>query len=241
MTKAPNQSISSLTSGSNVSGNPSGGSPLNSLKVFLVDDHTVVRQGTRDLLLKHPNISVVGESASGDNLAGLLKLKDPHILLLDINMPGKNGLEILSEIKPLFPKLKIVLFTAHTDIQYIRKGIQLGADGYLSKTVSEQELQEALIKVYSKLEDAGTSPQEPLLSSDVAEKLASLNQSLPQLTSREKEILIMVAQGQTNQVIANQLFLSVKTIDSHVANLIKKLEVNNRSQLTAFAYEQGLL
>jgi DNA-binding NarL/FixJ family response regulator len=241
VTKAPTQSISSPISGSNVSGNPSGGSPLNSLKVFLVDDHTVVRQGTRDLLLKHPNISVVGESASGENLAGLLKLKDPHILLLDINMPGKNGLEILSEIKPLFPKLKIVLFTAHTDIQYIRKGIQLGADGYLSKTVSEQELQEALMKVFSKLEEEGTSPQEPLLSSDVAEKLASLNQSLPQLTSREKEILIMVAQGQTNQVIANQLFLSVKTIDSHVANLIKKLEVNNRSQLTAFAYEQGLL
>lgn len=206
------------------------------IKIFLVDDHTVVRQGTRDLLLAHPRLLVVGEAANGENLSGMIKLKQPDILLLDINMPGKNGLDILGELKPQFPDLKIILFTAHTDLQYVRKGINLGADGYLSKTVSETELQEALFLV---LEPNHTKP---ILSDDVAEKMTHAKADpLPQLTSREKEILLFVAQGQTNQVIANTLFLSVKTVDSHVANLIKKLGVNNRSQLTAFAYEQGLL
>jgi DNA-binding NarL/FixJ family response regulator len=205
------------------------------VKIFLVDDHAVVRQGTREMLLRHPQLSVVGEAASGENLAGMLKLKLPDVLLLDINMPGKNGLDILAELRPQFPELKIVLFTAHTDLQYIRKGVTLKADGYLSKTVSEEDLQAALIA-------AAQPGSTPVYSPDVLEKLSQASADpLPQLTNREKEILLLVAQGNTNQVIANTLFLSVKTVDSHVANLIKKLGVSNRSQLTAFAYEQGLL
>lgn len=205
------------------------------VNVFLADDHAVVRQGTREMLIANPRIHVVGEASSGENLAGLLKIKHPDVLLLDINMPGKNGLELLQELKPLFPEVKILLFTAHSDLQYIRKGLNMGAHGYLSKTVSEEELQQAIFKVLENL-------TEPILSSDVQQKLKEApSDPLPQLTSREREILLLVAQGNTNQAIANTLFLSVKTVDSHVANLIKKLGVSNRSQLTAFAYEQGLV
>lgn len=205
------------------------------IKIFLVDDHSVVRQGTRDMLEAHDQLSVVGEADTGDNLAGLLKIKKPDMLLLDINLPGKNGLDILAEIKPQFPELKIILFTAHTDLQYIRKGTTLKADGYLSKTVTQEQLQQAVI--------AACSPEaSPVYSSDIQEKLeGSTNGHLTLLTPRETEILLQVAQGQTNQSIAKELFLSVKTVDSHVAKIMKKLGVNNRSQLTAFAYEQGLL
>lgn len=205
------------------------------VKIYLVDDHTVVRQGTREMLEGHPGLAVVGESDSGENLVGMLKLKQPDLLLLDINLPGKNGLDLLAEIKPQFPSLKIILFTAHTDLQYIRKGVSLQADGYLSKMVNKTQLQEA---VFSALKPNA----EPIYSADIIEKLKGApTDPSKQLTPRETEILLQVAQGQTNQTIAKNLVLSVKTVDSHVANLIKKVGVSNRSQLTAYAYEQGLL
>jgi DNA-binding NarL/FixJ family response regulator len=143
----------------------------------------------------------------------------------------------LSEIKPQLPDLKIVMFSAHSDIQYIRKALSHGADGYLSKIVSEEELQQAVFQVVEQ-----NTEQLPVLSEDVRLRLKdSPEDPLPGLTAREREILVMVAQGNTNSSIATHLFLSVKTVDSHVAKLIKKLSVSNRSQLTAFAYEQNLL
>lgn len=211
--------------------------PQQTVTVLLVDDHTVVRQGTREMLVSHPNIQVVGEASSGENLLGLLKLKTPQVLLLDVNLPGKNGLELLTEIKPQLPDLKILMFSAHSDIQYIRKALSNGADGYLSKIVSEKELQQAVFQVIS-----SDVQKLPILSEDVRLRLKdSPEDPLPGLTAREREILVMVAQGNTNSAIATNLFLSVKTVDSHVAKLIKKLAVSNRSQLTAFAYEHNLL
>ena len=211
--------------------------PQQTVTVLLVDDHTVVRQGTREMLVSHPNIQVVGEASSGENLLGLLKLKTPQVLLLDVNLPGKNGLELLAEIKPQLPDLKILMFSAHSDIQYIRKALSNGADGYLSKIVSEKELQQAVFQVIS-----SDVQKLPILSEDVRLRLKdSPEDPLPGLTAREREILVMVAQGNTNSAIATNLFLSVKTVDSHVAKLIKKLAVSNRSQLTAFAYEHNLL
>jgi DNA-binding NarL/FixJ family response regulator len=211
--------------------------PQQTVTVLLVDDHTVVRQGTREMLVSHPNIQVVGEASSGENLLGLLKIKTPQVLLLDVNLPGKNGLELLSEIKPQLPNLKILMFSAHSDIQYIRKALSNGADGYLSKIVSEKELQQAVFQVVE-----CDVKKLPILSEDVRLRLKdSPEDPLPGLTAREREILVMVAQGNTNSAIATHLFLSVKTVDSHVAKLIKKLAVSNRSQLTAFAYEHNLL
>ncbi len=206
------------------------------ITIMLVDDHAVVRQGTRDLLINNPKLDVIYEAESGENLPQLIHLKKPDIILLDINLPGKNGLELLELIRQDTPDQKVILFTAHTDIQYIRKGIALKANGYLSKTVSAQELQDALFKILEP--DAPT-----VYSSDVLEKIntSSISDKKTELTPREHEILLQVAQGMTNKDIANTLVLSVKTVDSHVAKLIKKLSVNNRAQLTAYAYKQGLL
>lgn len=205
------------------------------IKLFIVDDHTVVRQGTREMLNRHPQLAVVGESASGDDLAGLLKLKQPDLLLLDINLPGKNGLQLLEELRPQFPELRIVLFSAHSELQYLKKAQSLKADGYLSKIITEEDLQQAILDAM-----AGKTP---VYSADVAEKLKE-NESRDRqnrLTAREHEILSHLAQGLTNQAIAQNLCLSVKTVDTHVANLMKKTGVNKRTQLLAYAYEHGLL
>lgn len=207
------------------------------LSIMIVDDHAVVRQGTRELLTQNPDFKIVAELPSGENLLSRLKLEQPDVVLLDINLPGDNGLVLLERIRQEFPTQKVILFSAHADVQYLRKGLDLKAEGYLSKTVSEDELQQAIYSVCS-----GDNEQ-PVYSQDIAEKLQAsvLNGPGSQLSPREYEILLLVAQGMTNREIADSLVLAVKTVDSHVARLIKKVEVSNRSQLTAYAYEQGFL
>lgn len=206
------------------------------ITLVLVDDHSVVRQGTREILNRSPHFSVIGEAASGEELAGFLRLKQPDLLLLDINLPGKNGLQLAEEIKPLFPDLKIVLFSAHSDLQYIRKAQSLKVAGFLSKTISEDDLQTALLQ-------ASREENLPVLSADIQERLAEaigLNRGNP-FTAREQEILSHLAQGLSNQAIAKNLCLSVKTVDTHIANLMKKTGLNKRTQLLAYAFEQGLI
>jgi DNA-binding NarL/FixJ family response regulator len=205
------------------------------VRILIVDDHAVVRQGTRNMLTQMPNVEVLGECANGDELLTFLQREMPELVLLDINLPGKNGLQLLAELKPKFPELKIALFSAHTDAQYIAKARQLQADGFLSKTMTETELQAAILKIMQN--------EAWVLSSDVAElSEKALNDSQQaNLTARELEILAHLGQGLTNQNIAKLLCLSVKTVDTHVANLIKKTGVRNRTQLLAYAYEHQLL
>jgi DNA-binding NarL/FixJ family response regulator len=206
------------------------------IKLFIVDDHAVVRQGTREMLNRNPRFTVVGESESGKDLTGLLQLKAPDLLLLDINLPGKNGLQLLEELKPVFPNLKIVLFSAHCDLQYIRKAQSLNAHGFLSKTITENDLQEAILAVMQE-------SAQPIYSDDIRQKLAESTEPGKDalFTAREQEILVQLAQGLSNQDIAKQLCLSVKTVDTHVANLMKKTGIHKRTQLLAYAYEHGLI
>ena len=206
------------------------------IKLFLVDDHAVVRQGTRDMLNRNPLFTVVGECDSGDDLNGMLKLKQPNLLLLDINLPGKNGLQLLAELQPEFPDLKIVLFSAHSELQYLLKAQSLKAHGFLSKTITEADLQTAILQVIE-------HPEQAVYSQDIHQRLSaqsSTGKDNP-LTAREQEILIQLSQGLSNLDIAKQLCLSVKTVDSHIANVMKKTGIHKRTQLLTYAYEQGLL
>lgn len=207
-------------------------------RVMIVDDHAVVRQGTRNMLQAHAGIDVVGETASGENLEGLIRLRQPDVVLLDIHLPGDNGLDILQRLRREFPALKILLFSAHVDPQYIRRGLALQANGYLSKTISQEALQTAIVSLM-----AVSGTHEPVLCEETRRKLGDGEHEARQagLSAREHEVLLLVAQGQTNRAIADALVVSVKTVDSHVASLIRKLSASNRAQLTAYAYEQGLL
>ncbi|WP_373532470.1 response regulator [Vampirovibrio sp.] len=206
------------------------------ITVILVDDHSVVRQGTREMLNRSPDFSVLGEASSGEALMGLLKLRQPDLLLLDINLPHQNGLQLLETIKPAFPGLKIVLFSAHIDLQYIRKAQILKVEGFLSKTIDERCLQNSLKQAFAGIDL-------PVLSADIAERLKTANHHKQEnpFTAREQEILSQLAQGLSNQAIAKNLCLSVKTVDTHVANLMKKTGLNKRTQLLAHAFEQGLV
>jgi len=206
------------------------------IRIVIVDDHTVVRQGTREMLAKNPDFEVVADLPSGETLMAEIAKSQPDVILLDINLPGDNGLTLLETIRQTLPDQKVVLFSAHGDVQYLRKGLALKANGYLSKTISDEELHEALYAVM-------TPSSQPIYSNDVAEKLEKSVLKSPALTlsPREYEILLLVAQGLTNKEIAETLVLAVKTVDSHVARLIKKLGVSNRSQVTAYAYEHGYL
>ena len=206
------------------------------IRLFLVDDHTVVRQGTREMLNRNPLFTVVGESDSGNELPGLLRLKEPDLLLLDINLPDKNGLQLLAELQPEFPDLKIVLFSAHIDLQYIRKAQNLKAHGFLSKTITEDALQEAIVGIMQ-------NPAKPVYSPDIARQLDENAEATKEslFTAREQEILLQLAQGLSNQDIAQKLCLSVKTVDTHVANIMKKTGIHKRTQLLAYAFEQGLI
>jgi DNA-binding NarL/FixJ family response regulator len=206
------------------------------VRLIIVDDHAVVRQGTRNLLTDVSKIEVLGECANGDELVEFLKKDVPQLILLDINLPGKNGLQLLAELKPKFPTLKIVLFSAHLELPYIAKAKELQADGYLSKTMSGEELQSAILRVVE-------NPPSWVISADVAQVLEKASTEAPKanLTAREMEILSHLGQGLTNQSIAKTLCLSVKTVDTHVANLIKKTGARNRTQLLAYAYEHQLL
>lgn len=206
------------------------------IKVFLVDDHTVVRQGTRDMLNAHYRINVVGESASGENLVQEISRLSPDLLLLDINLPDKSGFDLYQELQKDCPDLPVVFFSAHTDLPYILKAGQVGAQGFLSKTIDTIALQEAIIRVID-------DPDEPIYSADVIEKIQQHKKQAPEkkLTAREFETLLEVARGQTNQEVADKMCVSVKTVDTHVSNLMKKLGLNKRSQLTAYAYEQQYL
>jgi DNA-binding NarL/FixJ family response regulator len=210
--------------------------PDAAIRVFLVDDHAVVRQGTHEILKRDPTLLVVGEAGALDGLEACLAETRPTVLLLDIHLPDGNGLQRLPDLKACFPALKIVLFSAHGDAQYVRQALALGADGFLSKLTGEEELRAAVHAVVQG--DSG-----PLLSPDLEALMARLrdvSQDM-RLTAREQEILLHVAQGLTNQQIARQLCLSVKTVDTHLANLMKKTGVGNRTQLLAHAYERGLL
>ena len=212
------------------------------IQVFLVDDHSVVRQGTRDILNQHENINVVDEADSATTFWQILPLIKPDIILLDINLPDETGLQILEKLKESTStkdpsNFKVIMFSAHTEWQYINRAIKLKADGFISKTVEAKELQNLIITTIQ------TSNSTPTYSKDIAgiiQHYAQQNTN-QKLTGREMEILLELAQGKTNQEISKSLVVAVKTVDTHVGNLIKKLQVKNRTQLISKAYEEGLL
>jgi DNA-binding NarL/FixJ family response regulator len=199
------------------------------IKILVVDDHAIVRAGTRKLLEENPRFQVVGES-DGQNLPTTLEKTQANIVLLDINLPGTNGLQWLEALRPRFPDTRFVLFTAHNERPYLQRAVKLQADGYITKTTPVQELYDLLSQVVT---------QGPVFSSDIQHELSA--PVGPDLTAREAEILALVARGHTNQAIAGMLCLSVKTVDAHLAKLLKKLGLNNRTQLTAYAFEQALV
>lgn len=219
-------------------------------RILLVEDHTLLRAGLCALLLQDPDLEIVGETDNGRDALRRIALLNPDLVLMDLSMPGINGIEAIADIKRRHPATRVLVLTVHKTEEYIHESLRAGADGYMLKDATHAEL---LLAIHSVLN--GKTYLSPEISSKVinnflgigktngnASANAGANASSPweTLTHREREVLKLVAEGNPNKTIADYLCLSVKTVEKHRSNLMKKLDLHNASALTAYAIEKGL-
>lgn len=211
------------------------------ISVFIVEDHTIVREGLRALLSLDPMIEIVGETDNGRDAIRLVGSYKPSLMLMDLSMPGINGMEAIREIKKRHPEIKAIVLTVHKTEEYIRATLQAGASGYVLKDATHAELMSAIKCVM----DGKT-----YLSPGVSEKIiigyldsGAVNTKTPwdMLTHRERVVLKLIAEGRQNKGIADYLCISVKTVEKHRSNLMKKLNLHNTAAITAFAIERDLV
>ncbi|MEW5821915.1 MAG: response regulator transcription factor [Cyanobacteriota bacterium] len=209
---------------------------MNKITIIVADDHAVVRQGTKLMLEEDEDINVIAEAANGTDAINLTNLKKPDILLLDISMPDMNGLEVINKLKAKDSSQKVVIFTAHSDLQYVKAAIKSNVDGYLTKNIDSETLIDSIKRI---LEGERVVSQD--ISSQLANQFWSNVKGPADLTSREYEIMLLVAKGKSNQEVAEELCIAVRTVETHVANILKKLKFSNRTQISSYAYQQGLI
>ncbi|NBI89809.1 DNA-binding response regulator [Lachnospiraceae bacterium] len=210
-----------------------------SIKVMIADDHVLMREGVRQLLEYDGTIKVISEAADGVECLKNLETVRPDILLLDINMPNKNGLEVLEEIKSSNTDIKILILTVHNEIEYLLKAVDIGVDGYILKDSESSELKKAINYIYN-----GENYIQPSLIPILNSRLMYRNtdkEKIGSLTKRELEVLIQVAYGMFNKEIANTLSISERTVKNHISNIFKKIDVNDRTQAAIFAIKNNLV
>lgn len=210
-----------------------------SIKVMLADDHLLMREGIRKLLEFDGSIEVVEEAGNGEECIEKLELSKPQVLLLDINMPKKNGIEVLQEIREKNMKVKILILTVHNEIEYLMKAIDIGVDGYILKDSESAELKRAINLVMN-----DESYIQPKLIPVLNNRLVSRDNDkdkIDLLTGREMEVLIQVANGMFNKEIATALNISERTVKNHISNIFKKIEVSDRTQAAVFAIKNDLI
>ena len=209
------------------------------IQILIADDHGVLRAGLRTLLNAEPNLEVIAEASDGNDVLRLASELRPDIVLLDISMPGPGGIEVTRRLKEALPELRVLILTAHEDESLLREAVQAGAAGYIIKRAVESELINAIHAVWR-----GDLYVHPAMTRALL-KETSLFPSMPEpsvesLTPREIEVLRLIAKGYTNGQIAKELSLSVRTVESHRANLMGKLELRSRVELVRYAMEHGL-
>ncbi|ANB62372.1 response regulator transcription factor [Anoxybacteroides amylolyticum] len=206
------------------------------IKILLVDDHEMVRLGVSAYLSAQPDMEVVGEAESGEKGVELALQLRPDIILMDLVMEPMDGIEATKQIISAWPEAKIMIVTSFLDDDKVYPAIEAGAVSYMLKTSKASEIANAIRATFH-----GQSVFEP----EVTGKMMSSRrkQSLPheQLTSREMEVLLLMAQGKTNQEIAEELFISLKTVKVHVSNILAKLDVQDRTQAVIYAFKHGLV
>lgn len=211
-------------------------------KILITEDHSILRAGLCALLSMEPGLEVVGEADNGPDALRLVKQLAPDLIMIDLKLQGTNGMGAIAEIKQYYPKTRVLVVTQHKTEDCIREALQAGAHGYVLKDASNIEL---IMAVRSVL--AGKIYLSPSISEKVihvflvGSKVQNTQSRWDKLTEREREILKLIAEGRTSKFIAEQLGLSLKTIEKHRSNLMKKLDLHNASALTTFAIGQGLV
>ncbi len=209
--------------------------------VVIAEDHTILREGL-STLLEANDLDVVAEAEDGLMAIRKVEQHQPDLLLLDLSMPKMNGIAAIKDVKSRFPDTRILVLTVHKSEEYILETFRSGADGYCLKYANYDELQTAIQNVLTGKTYLSPDISEKVLEGYLEGRKELKNQSSwESLTQREKEILKLIGEGYTNNEIADYLCISVKTVDKHRANLMKKLDIHNAAKLTALAIEKGLV
>jgi DNA-binding NarL/FixJ family response regulator len=203
------------------------------ITVLLADDHEVVREGLRLALLRSPHVRVVGEAADGETAVSLAERRLPDVIVMDLRMPGMDGIEATEEIVRRVPEAKVLIFTAYSERALLQRGLESGAKGYILKEAPHETLLRAIEKVA-----AGETFVDPALMSALTQARGG---NTDVLTAREREILQLLADGMSNADVAAQLFISQETVKSHVRHILTKLEADTRTQAVAIALRDAMI
>ncbi len=214
---------------------------MSSYRIVLADDHIILRQGVKKIIEEYGDLKVVGEAGDGLELLDLLKRSTPDMVILDISMPNLRGIEAAREIKNVYPSIKILILTMHKKTEYVYYALSAGVEGYLLKEDTESELFSAIETIRS-----GKSYVSANFATDMTEELVQYcmgerKESSELLTTREKEVLKLIAEGKSSKEIASLLFISIYTVNNHRANIIKKLKLKRTADLVRYAIDKGYL
>jgi nitrate/nitrite response regulator protein narL len=216
-----------------------GGLIKMAVKIMIADDHSMIREGLKSLLELEGDIQVVAEAEDGVDCLEKLKICTPDVLLLDINMPRKNGLEVLQTLKSSKSKVKVLVLTVHNEVEYLMKAVDIGVDGYILKDSESAELKKAIFSIVE-----GENYIQPSLIPSLNSKMIEKNRDegkIESLTKRELEVLKLLAVGMYNKEVAEKLNISERTVKNHVSNIFKKIEVTDRTQAAVFAIRNNLI
>lgn len=210
-----------------------------SVKIMITDDHSMIREGLKNLLELDGDIEVIAEAVDGEDCLAKLEHYRPDVLLLDINMPKKNGLEVLKTLKASRSKIKVLVLTVHNETEYLMKAVDIGINGYVLKDSESSELKKAIFAIAN-----GETYIQPSLIPALNSKMIEKNEDelkIDNLTKRELEVLKLLAVGMYNKEVAEKLDISERTVKNHVSNIFKKLEVTDRTQAAVFAIRNNLI
>lgn len=212
---------------------------MEKINVMIVDDHSLIREGLKQLLEFDGTIKVVGEASNGKECLEKIKICNPDVLLLDINMPEMNGIEVLKKMKADNSQIKVLILTVHNEMDYLMKAVDIGVDGYILKDSESSELKKAISAVKD-----GENYIQPSLIPALNSQLVNRDfdkDLISSLTNRELEVLVQVANGMFNKEIATNLNISERTVKNHISNIFKKIDVSDRTQAAVFAIKNNII
>lgn len=214
---------------------------MNKIRILIADDHSMVRQGLKQILELEQDLVVIAQASNGEDAVRQAKQLKPDIILMDINMPGMNGLQAIRELKSASCSFKIIVLTLHQDREYLFKTLQMGAEGYVLKDAEASVLVDAIRSVYN-----GQSYIQPVMTTELVKEFNRMTtqekdkNGEKSLTPRELEVLRLIAEGMLNKEIAQKLYISEKTVKNHVSNIFRKLNVSDRTQAAIYAFKNNI-
>ncbi len=211
------------------------------INIVLADDHQVVRKGVRALISVEPDFNIIGETGDGLETLDLVEKLKPDVLVLDLMMPGLNGLEVNRQLAKKSPATRIVVLSMHSSEAYVLEALRAGAKAYVLKDAPPEELVYAIREAFAGRRYLSSPLSENAIEVYTRDAESTRQEPYDQLTMREREILQLSAQGLTNVAIGSRLFISPRTVETHRTNLMRKLELHNHTQLVQFALQHGII